>query len=252
MLDESLSRRTFLKIGAFTSLSLLAPLRAFAEDGEKAAEGKPSPRGAVIVLWLAGGPSQFETFDPKPGTKAGGETRAIKTKAEGVEIAHLYPRLAEEMQEVALVRSLVTPEGEHERGTYLLRTGYRPNPTVIHPSLGAVCAKELADPALDIPAHVGIGGGPFGVPRGGLLGARFDAFHTYDPRNPLPDISMRVPTARMDDRLDDLKAVDAAFAQGRSKRVEATGHADLALRARATMTSPRLAAFDYGRESKAL
>jgi uncharacterized protein (DUF1501 family) len=245
--DLSISRRTLLRLGAFSTLSLLLPFEARGDE--------PAPLagpGAVIVLWLSGGPSQRDTFDPKPGTRWSGPIRAIETRAPGIEIAHTYPQLADVMHEVALVRSVTTPEGEHERGTYLLRTGYRPVPTVVHPSLGAVTAKELADPSLDIPAHVAIEPQSFGVPRGGLLGASYDAFATGDPKNPLPDVAPRVPLARLDERAADLAVVDRAFADGRAGRAEATGHAQLAARARATMTSPRLKAFDIKEEPKEL
>src|SRR5205823_1233274 len=146
--------------------------------------------------WLGGGPSQLETFDPKPNTKHGGPTKAIKTRLAGVEIAEHYPHVADSLGECALVRSVVTPEGEHERGTYLLRTGYRPNPSVVHPAVGAVFASELASKELDIPAHVAIDPS-FGPPRGGLLGAGLDAFATHDPKQPLPDVVPSVPLDRL-------------------------------------------------------
>jgi uncharacterized protein (DUF1501 family) len=197
----------------------------------------------VIVLWLSGGPSQFETFDPKPGTKWG-TVGAIKTGASGIEIADLYPRLADEMASVSLVRSLVTPEGEHERGTYLLRTGYRPQPTVVHPSLGAVVAKELAPPELDIPAHIAINVQNFGPPKGGLLGADWDAASLGDPKGGLPDLKLE----RLDERLQDRAVIDEEFARGRGDGVQRTNHAQLAEKVRSTVRSPRLKAFDYKEE----
>jgi hypothetical protein len=239
---ESLNRRDFLRLGALSSVALLAPRLAWADDT------KP---GAIIVLWLGGGPSQLETFDPKPGTKIGGPTKSIKTSVDGVEIAMHYPRIAESMKDLALVRSVVTPEGEHERGTYFLRTGYRPSPTVVHPSIGAVFAKELAAPDLDIPAHVAIDP-DFGPPRGGLLGAGYDAFQTSDPKHPLPDVAPRVKGERLEERAKDLAVIDGEFARGRAGVAPALEHARLAERAKATMTSPRLKAFDLSEEPKTL
>ncbi len=244
---ESLNfdRRAFLQLGALATLSFLSPWQALAQDATALAGASSK---SVIVLWLAGGPSQFDTFDPKPGTKQGGKTRAIKTRAKGIELADHFPLLAEEMESVSLIRSLVTPEGEHERGTYLLRTGYRPVPTVVHPSLGAVVAKELAAKDLDIPAHFAIEVQNFGPPKGGLLGADLDAASVGDPKGGLPALKIE----RLDERLEDRTVVDAAFAEGRGARVSETNHAQLADRVARTIRSPRLKAFDYKEEPASL
>src|SRR3954447_14713748 len=65
---------------------------------------------ACILLWRAGAPSQLETFDPKPGTANGGDTRAIDTAVPGIKIAHGWDRLAQVMSEVAIVRSMTNKE----------------------------------------------------------------------------------------------------------------------------------------------
>src|SRR5437763_1033595 len=83
---------------------------------------------------------------------------------------------------------------------------------------------------------------------GGLLGGDFDGLATGDPKHPLPDVGPSVPFERVDRRMKDLSVVDAAFAQGRGGRVEATGHAARAQHAITTMKSPRLQAFDYKKE----
>src|SRR5688572_23129314 len=130
-------RRTLLKAAGASGLLWLSPVaEALAQQAAAA------PRGAhaksVIVLWLQGGPSQLETFDPHPGTKIGGDAKAIKTAAKGIEIADTLPLLAEQMDSISLVRSLVSKEGDHERATYNVKTGFRPDPTLVHPSLGAI------------------------------------------------------------------------------------------------------------------
>lgn len=245
-----MNRRDFLRLGALASLTFASPWRALADDArnELAERAGAASKKAVIVLWLSGGPSQLDTFDPKPGTKQGGKTGKIKTRAPGVEIADLYPLLAEEMQSVSLVRSLVTPEGEHERGTYLLRTGYRPNPTVVHPSLGAVVSSELAAKDLDIPPHFAFDVQNFGPPKGGLLGADLDAASVQDPRGGVPALTI----ARLDERLDDRTFVDDAFAEGRGARAQETNHRQLADRVAKAIRSPRLEAFDVKSEPKEL
>src|SRR6185503_2779725 len=104
----------------------------------------PAPRAtACIVLWMNGGPSHVDTFDPKPGSSGGGPFKAIPTRAKGVSICQHLPQVAEQAHHLAILRGMVTKEGNHDRARYLLHTGYAPNPTVIHPSLGGWVSEEL-------------------------------------------------------------------------------------------------------------
>jgi uncharacterized protein (DUF1501 family) len=213
----------------------------------RAAEKEKSPAKSVIVLWMGGGPSQLETFDPKPGTNIAAGTTAIDTTVKGVQLASGLDRLAGEMRHVALVRSLVSKEGDHERGTYTLKTGYRPDPTVTHPSLGAIVCHDLPGTGVEIPRHVSILPNEWPA-RGGLLGAEFDAFKVYDPADKVPDVTPHVASDRFEQRLNDLKVVDSAFAKGRGARVAGTGHKETMDRARRMMSSDQLRAFDVSRE----
>ena len=149
------ARRDFRRLTGLAGLGWLTPVSQLlahaAEDGKR---GEPAQ--SIILLWMAGGPSQLETFDPHPGTKIAGGTRAIDTAVKGVELAEGFERLAEQMNAVSLVRSMVSKEGDHERGTYTMKTGFRPDPTVIHPSIGAVCCHELPQGKTEIPRHISI------------------------------------------------------------------------------------------------
>jgi len=216
-----------------------------AREAETAPKGKPAK--SVILLWLAGGPSQLETFDPHPNSKIAYGTRAIETSAAGVQLAAGFELLAEQMHHVSLVRSLVSKEGDHERGTYLLKTGYRLDPTVIHPSLGAICCHGLSAAGVDIPRHVSIL--PTQWPaRGGYLGAEFDAFKVYDPQHGLPDVKPRVEEKRFQQRLSDLEVLEQSFANRRPHSGTQTGHRRAIQAARQMMSSEQLAAFDVSQE----
>lgn len=246
-----LTRRDALRLSAMGAVSWLggqltwaSPARA--EDGPKL-EMELGP--AVIVVWLAGGPSQLETFDPHPGSKTGGPTRAIESSITGVQLAADYPLLAERLNRTALVRSLVTTEGEHERGTYLLRTGQQLIPTVSYPTLTAVAAHDLAPEGLEVPPHVAILSKT--PPRGGLLGARWHAFGVGDPKDPLQDLTALEGAARLDARLEALARLEAGFARGRAGRCKALQHGELAARGRAMMASPQVAAFGLDGETQA-
>jgi uncharacterized protein (DUF1501 family) len=241
-------RRGFLAAAGCAGLGWLTPLGTHLS---RAAEKDSRAAKSVIVLWLGGGPSQLETFDPKPGTDIAAGTRAINTAAKGVQLAAGLEQLADQMAHVSLVRSLWSKEGDHERGTTMVKTGYKPDASAVYPSLGAVICHALPGTGVDIPRHVSILPNEWPA-RGGALGAEYDAFKTFDPADKVPDTTPHVPKERFDQRLEDLKIVEEAFAQGRGKRVEATGHKDTMDRAKRMMSSEQLKAFDVSTESAAL
>ena len=214
------------------------------------AEQSRQPAQSIILLWLGGGPSQLETFDPHPGTTIAGGTKAIATAVKGIQLAEGFEQLAEQMGSVALIRSMVSKEGDHERGTYMMKTGYRPDPTVEHPSIGAICCHELPFGRTEIPRHISILTGQW-PSRGGFLGGEFDAFQVGDPEGKLPDVTPPCPPTRDAARVSDLDVVERAFARGRAGAVEATLHRETLARARVMMTSEQLKAFDVSQEPAA-
>jgi hypothetical protein len=241
-------RRDFLRWAGVGALGWLTPLgQLLARQQEQNKSGGPAR--SVIVLWMAGGPSQLETFDPHPDQAIAGETKAIDTAVRGIQLAEGLDQLAAQMESVSLIRSLTSTEGDHERGTYFVKTGYKPDPTIVHPSLGAICCHQFdqADSRIDIPRHISILPGQWPA-RGGFLGDEYDAFKVYDPAGKLPDVTHTPGMERFDQRLKDLKVVDQAFARGRQGRIEATHHQDTIDRARSMMTSEQLKAFDVKQE----
>jgi hypothetical protein len=246
-MSAALSRRDVLQLAAALGLSFRLPaidLRAAERRGGE----RPK---SLLVLWLAGGPSQLETWDPHPGTTIGGPTQAIDTTIRGVQIAADYPRVAEQLHRLSVIRSLVSKEGDHERGAYFVKTGYRPDPTLIHPSLGAIVTHERPDPAVEIPAFVSLGDDPF-ASRGGYLGNRFDPYRIHEPGHDGGNLKPHVAIDRQQRRLEALGVVSNAFQRGRTRRVEETLHqhtVDAALR---MMDSSQLAAFSLADEPAAV
>lgn len=236
-----INRRGFLTLAGLSWLAPIGPLLA------SQAEQSREPARSMILLWLAGGPSQLETFDPHPGTTIAGGTKAVATAAKGVQLADGFEQLADQMGSVALVRSLVSKEGDHERGTYMMKTGFRPESTVEHPSIGAICCHEMPVGRTDIPRHISILPGRW-PSRGGYLGGEYDAFLVDDLRNKLPDVTAAVNGPRETERVRDLEVVERAFARGRAGRVQATLHRETIARARVMMTSEQLKAFDVSQE----
>ncbi len=235
-------------MAAGAGLSWLTPVgRLLADQAERSRQ----PAQSIILLWLGGGPSQLETFDPHPDTRIAAGTQAIQTSVRGIQLARGFEQLAGQMGSVTLIRSMVSKEGDHERGTYLMKTGYRPDPTVVHPSIGAICCHELPVARTDIPRHISILTGQW-PSKGGFLGGEFDAFQIDDPKTKLPDVTPAVVGPRDLARVQDLDVVERAFANGRRGRFENTLHRETLARARTMMTSEQLKAFDVSNEPEAL
>lgn len=238
-----LTRREFLKA---TSLVTLGSAAAHA-IGASTALHKSSPK-SFILIWLNGGPSQLETFDPHPNTPIGGPTRAIPTPLEGVSFAEHLPRLAELAPKMTLLRSVVSKEGDHARGQYTLRTGFRPEPAVFHPTLGAIAAKELPTVGLDLPPYISILTND-NYTDAGYLGADFQAYIVGNPAQPPRNLHPPVPQERMKNRQEVLSILESRLAR-MPNRPEAIERAHLQTdRAIRMMTSPQQSAFDISQES---
>jgi uncharacterized protein (DUF1501 family) len=242
---EHVSRRTLLKLAGIGGLSWLTPV---AHQLAIAAEANPTRRAkSLIVLWLEGAPSQLETFDPHPDTEIAAGSLARKTNVPGILVGEGLEQVAEQMDSIALVRAVTSKEGDHERAIYNVKTGYRPDPTLVHPAIGSVICHELnsaEDQGVAIPRHVSIL--PASAPgRGGYLGDQFDAFKVFDPQQPIPDVRARVENRRQLQRINDLQFADQQFLKRRTgDRIPdalVNQNLDAALK---MMSSDQLEAFD--------
>lgn len=238
-----LSRRSFVRgvsAGAVAAGTLnfrdLLGLRA----DELRAEGR-----AMILLWMQGGPSQFEMFDPKPGTDHGGPTAAISTAVSGIRIAQGWENTAAAMKDIALIRSMTNKEGQHQRATYQLHTGYLPTGSVRHPSLAANIAKQLADPMHTLPAVVSIGQSQ----GAGFLGVDFEPFIVQNPSDPPQNVEVPVRGSRYDRRLALLNEIETEFA-ARGAKTAVENHRKLYSKASKFVLSPDVKAFDISDEPR--
>jgi uncharacterized protein (DUF1501 family) len=244
---ESVGRRRFLAIGASSFFGLLV---AETVSSRTARADAPSPPAtACIVLWLNGGPSHLDTFDPKPGTANGGPFKAIKTKAPGLLLSQHLPLLADQANHIALVRGMTSREGSHQRGRYLLHTGYAPNPTVAHPALGAWVSSKLGDPNSDLPEFVALAGPSAG---GGILGVQNGPFVVLQPGNVPANVGHApgVGDARFERRRAGLEMLEQRFAtETGDAKVE--GRRQVYAKAERLMASSRVKAFDLSSEPAA-
>ncbi len=202
---------------------------------------------AMILLWMAGGPSQFETFDPKPGTENGGPTAAIQTAVPGIQIAQGWEQTAKVMGDLALIRSLTNKEGNHQRATYQLHTGYVPSGTVKHPSLAANLAKELAPAELELPAVVSVG-----LTTGaGFLGVDYEPFVVRDPGRMPDNVATGVSPQRFRRQLELQAQLEGEFAK-RAGAQPVANHRGIYEKAARMVLGPSTKAFDIRSEPESL
>jgi hypothetical protein len=197
-----ISRRGFLR-GVAAGSAAFTGLNAFA------AEVKQQGR-ACILLWMAGGPSQFETFDPKPGVRTQGPTKAISTSVPGIQFAEHWTRTATVMKELAVIRSMTSKEGNHGRATYLLHTSYPPSGGIVHPGFGSLAAQQLGQADFDLPSFVSISGPSVGS---SFLGVRYAPFVVTDPNQPPDNLISPVSKERLHRRLGLMRELEAPLAR---------------------------------------
>ena len=247
--DGVVSRRGFLRtlgLGAAGLTSLAALPVSFTDLMVLQAEELRKRQMACILLWMAGGPSQLETFDPKPGTDHGGSTRSIESSVPGISIAQGWDQTAKVMKEIALVRSMTNKEGNHQRATYQLHTGYVPSATIKHPSIGCSIAAELGESKFDLPHIVSIGGPTIGA---GFLGAALEPFVVQNAERPPDNTQPKVTADRFKRRLGLLNHLETAgFGQeGGADRVK--DHRALYTQSARMVLSPQMRAFHLDEES---
>jgi hypothetical protein len=252
--EVEISRRKFLSLGMAVSaglifskfgyakhiaskhpnLSFMNPLNAQAE--------------AVIVLWLAGAPSQFETFSPKPKSKNGGLTKAIQTNVNGIEIADNFPLLSQQMDKITLIRTLTSKEGNHARASYLMHTSYPPTGVVKHPSFGGITAKELGGAKeFDLPYFVSLSGPSYSAE---FLGKEYSPYVIKDVKKPLQNINKytTVNDSRFNERVNLLKDIDDNFYKEKGVD-DINEHKIIYEKSIKMMNSPLIKAFDISEES---
>jgi uncharacterized protein (DUF1501 family) len=202
---------------------------------------------AMILLWMAGGPSQFETFDPKPGMETGGPTETIETAVPGIQIAKGWEQTAKAIQDIAIIRSMTNKEGNHQRASYQLHTGYLPSGGLKHPNVGSAVAERIAPHDFDLPAVVSIGR----TDGAGYLGVEYEPFIVNDPNRRPDNTSLTTQERRFEARRGLLARMDHEFASHGAAHVVATQQG-FSKKASDLVLSPQLEAFDLSDEPESL
>jgi hypothetical protein len=246
--DGVTSRRGFLRqmitTGGATAAAVSWRDLLMARTADMAKSGKK-----MILLWMDGGPSQFETFNPKIGSKFQGPAQAIKTNVPGIEVAEYWPETAKVMDKIALIRSMKSEERDHFRAIKLVRTGYPIKPTINYPTWGSVVARDRWDPGFDLPSFVRVG-----RPRiktrdvnAGVLGARFESFKIPEAGRLPENVSPAVDPQVLQRRLALAAKLDEQFAQSGSERA-AREQREIYDRTSRFVLSPLIKTFDLSQE----
>ncbi len=249
-----LTRRNWLRCNLAAGLSMSGWLPHLAAQ----AANNPQRRRSCILLWMAGGPTQTDTFDPKPGHANGGPFSTIQTSTPGIRVAEHLPNVARQMADMAIVRSMRTREGDHGRATYHLRTGYAMQPPIQFPALGSLVAKERQQPDADLPSYVSIGSQFANA--AGFLGPRFaplivgqDGEYGFadgegSTRVQNAAIPASVGRERFERRQSLARELEADFVQTRPG-IGVASHRNAYDRAERLMSPAATAAFDITRET---
>ncbi|MBM3800854.1 MAG: DUF1501 domain-containing protein [Acidimicrobiia bacterium] len=253
-----IDRRDFLRVGSLPflgiGLSRYLGLKALMASQAGSVVGKRRNAQACILLWLEGGPSQVDTWDPKPNSSF----KAISTNVPGIQISELLPRVAKHMDKLAIIRSMHTEEIDHPEATHYAITGHRPNPAMQFPSVGSIIAKELGS-RQDVPAYVKVPKNQHPMVdeyfKAAFIGSEYNPLLTPDPQAKdfqLADLSLpkTLSVERVEDRKSFLRVVDRLYRskEGMAERTPMDVFTEQAVR---MILSPAVKrAFDLSQESE--
>lgn len=214
---DGTSRRDFLRVGALTGMGMSLASLLRAEAATAASGGSGARAKSVILVFLGGGMSHHDTFDPKPEAIADirGKYQPIKTNVPGLQITDLLPRMAGVMDKVALVRSQAHDNDHHETATNWVLSGRFGSAFGDHPAMGAVVAHETGFSGI-LPPYVAVPRNPsftWELGKSAYLGARYESFKAGDPNQESYRVrDLTSPVAALEERqkrrLSLLEAVD--------------------------------------------
>jgi hypothetical protein len=251
---DELTRRQFMSNAARTYLGVsLLPM--FGSTIASAATAVPAAANAkakhIIYLYMEGGMSHVDTFDPKEKKDIMGKTEVINTKADGVRLGHYLPKTAEIMDKVCVINSMKSTQGAHEQGTYVMHTSYNLIGTIRHPSLGSWVTRLAGRIHPELPPYVAINSSPE-FTGGGFFGAKYAAAPIGSPDQGLQD-SHRADGVSELDFAKRLALADKMNSQFHAKypNNDVKAYEELYREAINLMNSKDLKAFDLNEETQA-
>ena len=227
-LGSDLGRRYFLKVGSLGLLGINLPdflrLQSRLAAAEVGRDQRKAKAEACILIWLEGGPSHTDTWDPKPESSF----RPISTNVPGIQISELLPRVSKHMDKLSIIRSLHTEESDHTPAIHYAATAHRPNAAMRFPSLGSIISKEMGM-RNHVPSHVfelELEREPqvLGQFNSAFIGAEYDPMVLRDLSDK-PELSLpkSITADRVAERRALLKVVDETYRE----KVETAAHAKM-------------------------
>ena len=248
---DEISRRDFAGYLAKSFLGVGVGLPVLSSLGN-APVGTGGTAQRVIYLYMSGGMSHLDTLDPKDRSEVRGPVEAIGTSVPGIRVSEHMERLARNMHRVALIRSMTSNQGAHERGRYFMRTGYTQRGTIRHPSTGAWAVRLAGKLNHSFPGYVTIGGDSR-HPGAGFLEASCAPLPIGNPASGLQNgqLPSGVSEEKLQLRMSLARRLDDAF-RSRYDQRKVRAYTDAYRDAIALISGRDLLAFDIGQEPETM
>jgi len=255
-LSDELNRRRFVSLAAksFLGVSILPWASHHSLSGAGLGLNRPlnhAPKAKnVIYLYMSGGMTHLDTFDPKTGTETGGPTQTIKTNADGVQLAENLPLLANHADKIAVVRGMSSTKGAHQQGNYFMHTSYAQRATIVHPSMGAWMTRLDGRFNPTLPGAVVVGGGSR-HPLSGFLSTSHQPLAVGNPNEGLKNVKRLwgMTEEKFEKGLNLSQKLDRSFTQ-KYNLEKVNAYSDMYDDAVRLMKSKDLKAFDLKEESE--
>jgi len=254
--SDELNRRRFVSLAAksFLGVSILPWASHHSLSGAGLGLNRPlnhAPKAKnVIYLYMSGGMTHLDTFDPKTGTETGGPTQTIKTNADGVQLAENLPLLANHADKIAVVRGMSSTKGAHQQGNYFMHTSYAQRATIVHPSMGAWMTRLDGRFNPTLPGAVVVGGGSR-HPLSGFLSTSHQPLAVGNPNEGLKNVKRLwgITEEKFEKGLNLSQKLDRSFTQ-KYNLEKVNAYSDMYDDAVRLMKSKDLKAFDLKEESE--
>ncbi|MDA7756870.1 DUF1501 domain-containing protein [Opitutales bacterium] len=256
LFSDEMNRRRFVSLAAksFLGVSILPWASHSSLNGAGLGLNRPlnhAPKAKnVIYLYMSGGMTHLDTFDPKSGTETGGPTQTIKTNADGIQLADNLPLLANHAEKIAVLRGMTSTKGAHQQGNYFMHTSYAQRATIVHPSMGAWMTRLDGRFNPTLPGAVVVGGGSR-HPLSGFLSTSHQPLAVGNPSEGLKNVKRLwgMTEEKFEQGLDLSQRLDRSFTK-KYNLEKVNAYRDMYDDAVRLMESNDLKAFDLKDESE--
>ena len=256
LFSDEMNRRRFVSLAAksFLGVSILPWASHSSLNGAGLGLNRPlnhAPKAKnVIYLYMSGGMTHLDTFDPKSGTETGGPTQTIKTNADGIQLADNLPLLANHAEKIAVLRGMTSTKGAHQQGNYFMHTSYAQRATIVHPSMGAWMTRLDGRFNPTLPGAVVVGGGSR-HPLSGFLSTSHQPLAVGNPSEGLKNVKRLwgMTEEKFEQGLDLSQRLDRSFTK-KYNLEKVNAYKDMYDDAVRLMESNDLKAFDLKDESE--